>query len=308
MEFHEKLQTLRRESGMSQEDLAEQLGVSRQAVSNWENGQGFPETDKLIQIANLFGASLDYLLKEDRPTGAPDTPATAEPGLYVNRETVEGFLLYKRQSALRIAIGVALLILSVVPPILLGGVLGPVLMFLLVASGVAILISSSFRGRRYEQLSTQPLLFDVAFLKSFRARYYTLRKNYGLAIAGGVFLIILGLAVVILASQLLGATWEDHTGAFLFLFTALGVAIIVYAAVCLGAHRLIAENETHMTEQRDSHTYGWIYGVLMPLAVIAFFIIGITTDGWQYSWLPFPIAALLGTAIVTVLRNVSKKQ
>ena len=64
MEFYQKLRSIRKENGMSQEDLADHLGVSRQAVSKWESGQGFPETDKLLQMSTLFHVSLDYLLKE----------------------------------------------------------------------------------------------------------------------------------------------------------------------------------------------------------------------------------------------------
>lgn len=65
MALSEKLYTLRRKSGLSQEQLAEQLGVSRQAISKWESGQSVPESDKLLVIGNYFKVSLDYLLKED---------------------------------------------------------------------------------------------------------------------------------------------------------------------------------------------------------------------------------------------------
>lgn len=61
----EKLYKLRKDSGFSQEQLAEQLGVSRQAVSKWESGTAIPESDKLIAISNYFGVSIDYLLKDD---------------------------------------------------------------------------------------------------------------------------------------------------------------------------------------------------------------------------------------------------
>lgn len=65
MALSEKLYTLRKKSGLSQEQLAEQLSVSRQAISKWETGQSVPESDKLIVISNYFKVSLDYLLKED---------------------------------------------------------------------------------------------------------------------------------------------------------------------------------------------------------------------------------------------------
>ncbi len=64
MKFHEKLQKLRKEKGMSQEALAEMLDVSRQAVSKWESGQSFPETEKLIALSQIFGVTIDSLMKD----------------------------------------------------------------------------------------------------------------------------------------------------------------------------------------------------------------------------------------------------
>lgn len=68
MALPEKLYTLRKKSGLSQEQLAEALNVSRQAISKWEGGSTMPESDKLLALSNYFGVSLDYLLKD----GAPD--------------------------------------------------------------------------------------------------------------------------------------------------------------------------------------------------------------------------------------------
>lgn len=61
----EKIYTLRRKSGLSQEQLAEIIGVSRQAISKWEGGLSVPESEKLIAISDYFNVTLDYLLKED---------------------------------------------------------------------------------------------------------------------------------------------------------------------------------------------------------------------------------------------------
>ena len=65
MALAEKLYELRKKSSLSQEQLAEQLGVSRQAISKWESGQAVPESDKLVAISNYFQVSLDYLMKEE---------------------------------------------------------------------------------------------------------------------------------------------------------------------------------------------------------------------------------------------------
>lgn len=65
MTFGEKIQALRKSRGWSQEQLAEQINVSRQALSKWENGTSVPDTNNVVQLAKLFGVSTDYLLLDD---------------------------------------------------------------------------------------------------------------------------------------------------------------------------------------------------------------------------------------------------
>lgn len=81
MTFGEKLFKLRKEKGLSQEALAEQVGTTRQAISKWENNQGFPETEKLLQLSNIFEISTDYLLKDEKSSNNTD-----ERGYYVSKE------------------------------------------------------------------------------------------------------------------------------------------------------------------------------------------------------------------------------
>ncbi len=66
MEFHEKLQELRKSRGLTQEELAECLFVSRTAISKWESGRGYPSIDSLKEIANYFSVSIDELLSSEK--------------------------------------------------------------------------------------------------------------------------------------------------------------------------------------------------------------------------------------------------
>lgn len=65
MEFKEKLQLLRTDRKMSQEELAEQMHISRQSITKWENGQSFPDIQNLIQLSEIFKVSIDRLVKEN---------------------------------------------------------------------------------------------------------------------------------------------------------------------------------------------------------------------------------------------------
>ena len=74
MTFGEKLQALRKSRGWSQEQLAERIAVSRQAVSKWESSAAIPDTENVVELSKLFGVSTDYLLHDDY-TGDADIPA-----------------------------------------------------------------------------------------------------------------------------------------------------------------------------------------------------------------------------------------
>ncbi len=76
MKLHEKIFYLRKKAGKTQEELAEQLGVSRQAVSKWETGESEPEIGKLKQLALVFGVTVDFLLSEQAPPEADEKTQT----------------------------------------------------------------------------------------------------------------------------------------------------------------------------------------------------------------------------------------
>lgn len=76
MTLGEKLARARKEKNITQEQLADNLGVSRQSISKWESNVAYPQTDKLIRMSELFDCSLDYLLKEDITEKTEKTEAT----------------------------------------------------------------------------------------------------------------------------------------------------------------------------------------------------------------------------------------
>ena len=86
MTFNEKLLSLRRKSGFSQEELAEKLNVSRQAVSRWEMGETMPDAKNLLELSDIFGVSIDSLLRDEKQTGeatAQEKPQTVN-NTYIN--------------------------------------------------------------------------------------------------------------------------------------------------------------------------------------------------------------------------------
>lgn len=84
MDLANNLQELRRKKGLTQEELAEVLGVSRQAVSKWELGEGYPEVEKLVALAKALGVSVDRLLGYEGPAGDDDQKEARAEGPFEN--------------------------------------------------------------------------------------------------------------------------------------------------------------------------------------------------------------------------------
>lgn len=85
MTFGEKLLKLRKEKGWTQEELASQIHISRQALSKWEQGTVLPDTENVLQLSKLFGVSTDYLLHDDFESDA-DIPAVKVAGERMHRK------------------------------------------------------------------------------------------------------------------------------------------------------------------------------------------------------------------------------
>lgn len=102
MTIDEKIAKARREKRLTQEELADRLGVSRQAVSKWESGAALPETDKLARLSGLLGVSCDYLLCDDASEepgnafGRPRQEAEAGQTDQVKMEEKDARSLYRR--------------------------------------------------------------------------------------------------------------------------------------------------------------------------------------------------------------------
>lgn len=82
MDIAQRIQDLRKAKGLSQEELADQIGVSRQAVSKWESAQSLPEYDKLIMLSDFFEVSTDYLMRGIMPTEAKKKREAPNAGIF----------------------------------------------------------------------------------------------------------------------------------------------------------------------------------------------------------------------------------
>ena len=100
----DKIVTLRKRAGWSQEELAAQLGVSRQSVSKWEGAQSVPDMQKVVQMSRLFGVTTDYLLKEELGEPEPAPAESAAPLRCVTMEQAADYLALRQAAAVAVFI------------------------------------------------------------------------------------------------------------------------------------------------------------------------------------------------------------
>ena len=119
MELGKKIQTIRKNNNLSQSDLAEMLGVSRQSVSKWETGTATPEISKLIQISEMFDISVDMILGAERDIDIPDdsnnTENKSEPSNHGNKNKIVGLIGMTYNSTIMGLIEVSVLLFILIP-------------------------------------------------------------------------------------------------------------------------------------------------------------------------------------------------
>lgn len=295
MTLGQKLKALLKDNRMTQEDLAERLEVSRQAVGKWVNDKGIPEVGKLIQISSLFGVSLDYLLKEDyEEQNASEEKALSNREYYVSQEMLEGYLSYGRQNAKYIVGGISLFILSNIFESFGRNVIMSFLYWLTTLAGIIMIIWYFFQTRQYQEIKTEHLIFDDKVLEAFKSQRENRRKRYTVMIMAGV--------IILFTSSEIGRfimVYFGQTACNVFEWAAdtVWLALILWAGMSMHIDSIIIKNTEHPPKSSQMKRYRWIYMVL-PVTVAAVFI-GMITNAWS----PYaPIIILFCCLLVTTCK------
>lgn len=177
MIFADKLIELRKKSGWSQEELAEQMQVTRQSVSKWEGAQSIPDLEKIIRLSELFGVSTDYLLKDDiEPEKGIRSVEEISNLRHISMEEANAFLHGKSQTAKPMALGVFLCICSPIPLFLLMGMsesnripisenaasgISMIIMLLIICAAVGLFILCGSKTSAYSYIEKE--VFETAY-------------------------------------------------------------------------------------------------------------------------------------------------
>lgn len=320
MNFADNLHHLRKRDRVTQEELAEQLGVSRQSVSKWETGEAYPETDKLILLSDFFHVSLDDLIRSDL-TNSQQPLSPPEP----SADEREGYVAHMNKFSVRIALGVFLILFGVGICVALNGyammfteranellsIFGAIAVILFVALSVFLFVVAGIGHEHYQKEHTEiPTVYSETQLHTFE-------KRFAVSMAGLIAGILLDVVLLVVLSALietgiLTAIPPDSAECFVVaaFLTILGFLVggIVYLGIQYSKYH-VEEYNREVREGRNpskgQKIKDGICGIIMLTATAVFLLIGFVWNVWHPSWVVFPIGGIL-CGIVSTIFNAKK--
>ena len=330
MTFSEKISALRKQKGWSQEELAEKLMVTRQAVSKWESAQSMPDLDKLVQLSEALGVSTDYLLKDEQALSAP-VPATAEQTVkprHVTQEEARRYLQLQTAAIPKTTLGVALCVWS---PIALIGLpvlrstlnwgfpeeicsgIGLCVLLVMVAAGVALLLTASGKLREFEYLEREPIETDNGAREQALSMQREVLPICAKRNTIGVVLCILSVLPLFALMCVPGVPDGYYSLAVCALLLLVGIAclLLVRTGSMRGAvDKLLEQGDYTRENKAKSRFVGAVSAAywLVVTAAFLFYTFGPNGNGQpQYSWFIWAIAGVLYGALMAALSVYRKK-
>ncbi len=283
--FGENLQYYRKRDGLTQEQLAERLEVSRQTVSKWEAGTSYAEMEKILQLCDIFSCDMDTLLRRD----AEEEAAGKE--IKDNKEHREQMQSFRTG----ITAGVVLLVAGCALRELIVGLgmnedIGNVSFWILLTVAILIFIVKGMQNEHYKE--KHPSICDFyteeekeAFERKFPAR-----------IATGVGILLIGMLIFGMFGEQLplrGAMTEDFYYGLFMACAAVASGILVYSGLQKGEYDIEAYNRENSPARKEADEKAAIwYGCIMIVATIVFFVAGFVFGLWRVCWVAFPIGGM----------------
>lgn len=320
----DKIIRLRKKNGWSQEELADKMNVSRQAVSKWEAAQTTPDLEKILQLGNLFGVTTDYLLKdelvdEEFVEGVAETPIRK-----ISLAEANDYLEQRKNASVQIAIATLLCIIS---PILIFLLLafsectsipitenlavgiGMVALFSLVTIAVVIYIRVGFKNAPYEFLEKEPFETEYGVTGLAREKQKTYRNTYIKYNIFGTCACILS-PVPLICAALSGKGLLVMIMLCVTLLTvAIGVMFFIVAGVRWASmQKLLKEGEFSEKGKQKNKIIEAIGTVYWLLATAIYLGWSFLTSDWHITWVIWPIAGVLFAVVELVCNLVIDKQ
>lgn len=283
MSLAENLQYLRAREGVTQEQLAERLDVSRQSVSKWESSASYPEMDTLLKLCDMFQVDMDTLLR-----GSVENSLS---------EDTAGYDRFMTLYARKIAGGVSAIVGSValwsfLSALGLSEMLGTAILLLVIAAAAVVFIASSMEEEHFRK--KHPVIPDF-YTEPQKERFH---RRYIWYIAGGVGAILLGVVMMVLAFTVLPERepYESYIGAAFLVIVACAVYFLIYGGMLEDKYNIAKYNRQNDPTPEDKsrrRRATTACSVIMILATAVFLFAGLAYYKWNWAAIIYLVGGVL---------------
>ena len=327
----DKIINERKKNGWSQEELAEMLEVSRQSVSKWEGAQSVPDLQKILKMADVFGVSTDYLLKDEmEPESISDNHVIANPAADVERvrrvsmEEASEFISLKKQTLPKIGLGVFLCITCPVVLIFLAGMsnagycnvseraavaIGLFFLFIQIGLAVFLFITKGGKLTRYEYLEKESFETEYGvdgMVKEKLAAHESLNTK---ALTTGVLMCVLGAAPLVICS-VMGMSPFIITSMVCLLLLLVGTAVYMFVTVCglNSSYQMLLQSGDYTLENKRKNSRLEPFVRIYWMAIVVIYLaISFVTMRWDRTWIIWAVSGVLFALIRIIAESFIKE-
>ena len=326
----EKITTLRKQNGWSQEELAAKLNVSRQSVSKWESAASIPDLEKIIKLSQIFGVSTDYLLKDEldeEPCKAVAYDEVFDEGREAARtvtlDEANAYMDTVSRAAGKIAAGVMACIISPVPLILLGGMaeyriipitedmaggIGVAILLLIVAAAVAVFIMQGMKLEKYQYMEKEALSLQYGIAGIVESKKGNFEPVFKGCLVAGVTLCIISVVHLMIAAAFRSPDIiYIYCVAILLMMISCGVFLMVWSGMIHGSYQKLLEEGDYTREKKlENKRNNNLATVYWCTATAIYLGYSFVTGKWYISWVIWPCAGVLYAAVCGIAAMLRK--
>lgn len=282
MSLSDNLRALRKQKGYSQEQLAERLNVSRQAVSKWESDNGYPEMESLIILSDLFECTIDDLLKNDLTQHNP----TAKQAYDKHYSLIAKAYTF---GVVSILLGVCAYLFAEIyfSENTKSEFIGEIIFLFFVLIGVITFVYFGMKDSHFKNSHFKNSHSEITdyYTDSQRSEF---NQTYSLSIATGVGVILFAVVLQILIENLYN---ENLANGLFMVFVTIAVGIFVYFGTLKSKYDQV---DLKVIKQEKRNKKVSIYcGIIMMIVTAIYLGCSFTTNAWHISWIVYPIGGII---------------
>ncbi len=308
----DKIINERKKNGWSQEELADKLNVSRQSVSKWEGAQSVPDIQKIIQMAQIFGVSTDYLLKDEIECEdshmVVDTDNDSE-AIRVSMEDANEYIELKKKYTPWLANAVSMCVACPIVLIFLAGyadctnkisenlavAIGMLVLFAMIITAVGIFIKSSKALEKFEYLNTEAIETEYGVSGMVKERQKANEHKSEVLLILGVALCIACALPLIIAAL---AEASDFMCICMTCVLLIAIAVAVNLFIRVGNisdcyKKLLQEDGFTIKAKKEQSRIRPYVSLYWSCAVVIYLAWSFISGNWGFTWIVWPIAGVL---------------